>query len=134
MTQSREKCSDDAIANALVTARGNVKRAAEALGYTRRHLYKRITQSAELKAVLEDERESLGDDAESVIANAIAEDDVKTAKWYLATMHGKRGYQPSTRIDLDASVAGKTTEQLRADLERELLEKLGLEDADECDD
>ena len=39
-----------------------------------------------------DERERMGDLAETKLFHAIAEGDIKTIKWYLARLHKDRGY------------------------------------------
>ena len=47
---------------------------------------------------LQDETERIIDVAETVILNALMQEDIRTAQWYLERKGGKRGYNPALEL------------------------------------
>lgn len=88
------------ISAAIVAAGGNVSAAARLLGLTRRAVQKRIANSAELAAIVQDERERLVDLAESQLESAIHRGDMAAIIWTLKANPAakKRGWGERTEI------------------------------------
>lgn len=77
------KVSHKAIADAIQLHGGNVAAAARALGVTRRNVWMRIAKSPELRAVLDDERDSLVDEAESALRREVNSGNIAAIIWTL---------------------------------------------------
>lgn len=63
-----------------------------------------VTKYPTVKAVYDDEVESIIDTAESVVIESMREGDVSTAKWYLVTKGKDRGYTERHEIDAQAAI------------------------------
>lgn len=103
------RLSKATLASALSEASGNVAAAARRLGLARSTLHRRIQKSAKLQLIITDQRESLCDDAEFCIAQAVRDGDVKTAQWFLNSSETGRirgyGKQPDGKAEADEFAA-----------------------------
>lgn len=61
-------------------------------------------ESPTLARMLQDERESILDMAESVLMKSIKEGDTSDAKWLLARKGKQRGYADKQEVDVNANV------------------------------
>lgn len=79
---------------ALSAAAGNVALAARTLGVNRSTVFRQIARSASLKEIVEDERESLVDYAESRLKTKVLEGDMTAIIWTLKASPAakKRGW------------------------------------------
>ena len=83
---------------------GNVTKAAEQLGMTRRNLYYRIEASEHLQAVLVEIRESTVDLAENVLLTALKDGNLTAAIFIAKTQGRARGY--SERVEMTGANGG----------------------------
>lgn len=58
-----------------------------------------LKRYATAQAAYDEEKETIGDAAESVVIKAIRNEDVEVAKWYLVKKHQDRGYGEKSQID-----------------------------------
>lgn len=120
--------SDEDIKKALDIHRGNVSRAAKALGYHPSALRRRITQTPELNEHCEQVRESSVDLAESILWEHIEDrKSLQACLEYLKAQGKRRGYgSQSIEMQLDANHKHGLDESLL----QSLIEKFekGLED------
>lgn len=72
--------------------KGNVAAVARRLGVTRAAIYNRINESATLQQVLADARESMLDNAESVLYKKVLEGSTPELIFFLKTQGRNRGY------------------------------------------
>lgn len=86
------KLTDQAVEAALRKMHGNISAAARSLDVTRHALQKRIGNNADLLQVLTDCRETMVDDAESVLAQAVLAGEKWAVQYLLSTQGHKRGY------------------------------------------
>ena len=61
---------------------------------------KRIDESAKLLQMVQDERESISDLAESVLVRSIREGDTANAKWWLSRIAKERGFADKQEVEL----------------------------------
>ena len=109
---ARKKSVNVAQVRALIGPHmGNVSAIAKSLGVRRSTVYARITESPELRGLIEDEREKLLDIAESVLANKVMAGDNDMLKFYLRTQGKSRGY--SERSEVRAEVVGYSLDEWR---------------------
>lgn len=86
---------------AIKNSNGIITIIADRLGVCRQTVSKALKNDPIAQEYYEDECDTVLDIAEVVIIDAIKNQDVNTAKWYLSTKGGKRGYNP--RMELKAS-------------------------------
>jgi len=94
LTRRKKKATKEQIAAALSASAGNVALAARSLGVGRSTLFHRIKASASLREIVEDERESLVDYAESRLKTKVLEGDMTAIIWTLKASPAakKRGW------------------------------------------
>lgn len=93
---------------AIIKSGGIMSHIAKEMGCTRRNVYAKIENNPDLKELLEEQRELLIDESESVIKNSILIDqNVETAKWYLknavATKYNEK-IQITANVNVNAKV------------------------------
>ena len=86
---------------AIEGSNGIIEVIAGRLGVTRQSIHRALKEDAEAREFLENEADTILDIAEVVVFDAIKNRDVNTAKWYLGTKGGRRGYNNSIKIDTD---------------------------------
>lgn len=86
-----------AVEKALLEHHGILLKAAEALQCSRQALYNFLERFPELNAVREEASERLVDVAESHLASALQDGDMKTIRWYMERKGKNRGY--TTRVE-----------------------------------
>jgi molybdate-binding protein len=79
--------------------KGNVAAVARKLGVSRTAVYNRINESATLQQVLADARESMLDNAESVLYKKVLEGSTAELIFFLKTQGRNRGYVERQEID-----------------------------------
>lgn len=97
-----KKATDKQIADALRESRGVVAEAARLVRMSRTAIYNRVNANADLKAVLDEQRDELLDDAEAALANmALSEhpDQFKALRFLLRTIGRTRGYDERMQIE-----------------------------------
>lgn len=88
-----QKHTDQQISEALREAKGCISDAARMLGCSRQTVHNRINSSADVRAVLEDERETTLDKLETLMVDLALEDrDFHAARFLLRTMGRHRGF------------------------------------------
>lgn len=65
-----------------------------------------LRRYATAQAAYDEEKESVGDAAESVIIGAIRDKDRDAAKWYLAKKHRDRGYGDKSELEVSGKGGG----------------------------
>lgn len=70
-----------------------------------------LERYATAKAAYEEEIESIGDAAESVIIGAIKNKDVDTAKWYAVKKLRSRGYGDKSEVDVKVTDVSKLSDE-----------------------
>lgn len=88
----RSQPTDAQIITALQASAGIMTAAARALGMERSSLWRRISKSAKLTAVLQEVRESVLDLAESSLLKALQRGDAWATCFYLKCLGKQRGY------------------------------------------
>lgn len=78
--------------------RGNVRVIAERLGICRQTLYNYINETPSVKAAMQDARESLLDDVESVLYDKALAGDAWAVQFFLRTQGRARGYVERTEV------------------------------------
>ena len=96
----RKKVNRNQLIKAIKGSNGVITIIAERLGVCRTTAAKALKNDPIAQEYYDDECDTILDIAEVVIFDAIKERDVNTAKWYLSTKGGKRGYNP--RMGLEA--------------------------------
>jgi len=86
------KVSSKAAIAAIQQAKGNLTKAAEALGIGRATLYRYVNSKLTIKAALDEARESLIDTAENKLADEIEKGNMTAIIFFLKTQGKKRGY------------------------------------------
>jgi len=99
-TEQSRRHNNETIANALRKTGGNVAAAAQALGYERAALHRRITATPGLRDVLEQERETLVDVAESMLLKKVYEGDMTAVMYTLNNSPAakRRGWGPRQEV------------------------------------
>lgn len=92
---------------AIKNSNGIITIIADRLGVCRQTVSKALKNDPIAQEYYEDECDTVLDIAEVVIIDAIKNQDVNTAKWYLSTKGGKRGYNP--RMELESKVDNAIT-------------------------
>lgn len=85
---------------------GNVAAVARALGVSRRAVTKRIEKSVRLQELLEDERELMLDNVESVLYSKALAGETAEMIFFLKTQGKKRGYTERQEHEVDANLSG----------------------------
>ena len=83
---------------AIKNSNGIITIIAERIGCTRQTVSKAIKADPYIQEFYENECETVLDIAEVVVIDAIKNQDVNTAKWYLSTKGAKRGYNTSVAL------------------------------------
>ena len=83
---------------AIKDSSGIISTIASRLNVTRQTVYSYLENDKEAQEAIEAECETVLDTAENVILEAIKDGDIQTAKWYLGTKGGKRGYNPALEL------------------------------------
>jgi hypothetical protein len=83
---------------------GNVAKAARALGVRRQSLWRYIGRHPALVDVVHDIRESVKDDAETVLHKALRKGEAWAVCFYLKTQARDRGYVERQELGLDGGV------------------------------
>lgn len=99
------KLSASEIIEKLKKHRGNVSAVARSLGASRTAVYNYINDHKTVKAALEEARESMKDEAESVLYSKVLEGSTPELLFYLKTQAQDRGY--IERQKFDHSMEGK---------------------------
>lgn len=86
------KLTKNAVTKALTETHGNIAGAARKLGVSRRAIGKRIDADAALKQVVIDARETMLDDAERSLADAVKAGEAWAVCFCLKTQGRNRGY------------------------------------------
>lgn len=94
----RKLVTHNKLMKAIKNSNGIITIIADRLGVSRGTVHKYMNLDEEAKALYESECETVLDIAEVVIIDAIKNQDVQTAKWYLGTKGGKRGYNPALEL------------------------------------
>ncbi len=94
----RKLVTHNKLMKAIKNSNGIITIIADRLGVARGTVHRYMNEDAEAKALYEAECETVLDIAEVVIIDAIKNQDVQTAKWYLGTKGGKRGYNPALEL------------------------------------
>lgn len=76
----------------LGQTKGNVAAIARTLGVTRRTVYNRILESPTLQDELKEARETMLDNAESVLYSKVLDGDMRALMFFLRTQGKDRGY------------------------------------------
>ena len=114
------RASEKKIATALKAALGNVSLAARNIGVSRQHLHERIAESANLREVLHDARESMVDNAESALGRAVLQGEAWAVCFTLKTQGKGRGYierqeiRQETKLAVTMSAEEMTDDELAA--------------------
>jgi hypothetical protein len=88
------------------------------LGCSRATVDNYLKRYATAQQAYDDEKDSIGDAAESVVIGAIRNKDVAAAQWYLVKKHRDRGYGDKSQHDIRVTdVSQLTDDQLRAIIE-----------------
>lgn len=136
MSKKKKSIPIDQIEALLTTNMGNVSAVAKSLKVSRSTLYARIKASPRLERVIADQRETLLDVAESVLAQKVMAGDNDLLKFFLRTQGKRRGYtfEPETPIPvLTYSVEDWRKEQ-EARRKQAAAAVALLEEDDEADD
>lgn len=113
-TERKKKFSDERIIEALKQAHGFYSLACEALGCSRQALYKRISNSEELKQAVEEIEERHLDIAENALLIAIQQKQPWAIKFFLSLKGKNRGYAERHEIEVksaDQEVIEKLTDE-----------------------
>lgn len=94
----RSQPKDAQIIAALQASAGIMTAAARALGMERSSLWRRVSKSAKLTAVLQEVRESVLDLAESSLLKALQRGDAWAVCFFLKCQAKQRGYSERTEI------------------------------------
>ena len=89
--------------NAIKDSSGIISIIANRLNVSRQAVYDYLENDDEAREVLEAEKDKTLDIAENVIINALKDDDISTAKWYLQLKGGSRGYNPALELKGNSS-------------------------------
>jgi len=92
------KVTHKKLMSAIKDSGGIISVIADRLNVTRKTVYDNLENDKEAKEFLQAECETVLDTAENVILEAIKDGDIQTAKWYLGTKGGKRGYNPALEL------------------------------------
>ena len=86
------------VVGAIRQYKGNISAIARAFGITRQAVYNYISNKPDLKQLIEDERESMIDDAESEIYKQIRKGNTTALIFFLKTQGKQRGYVERNEI------------------------------------
>ncbi len=101
---------------------GNVAAIARALGVNRSTVWARIQESATLRAALDAARETMLDNAESVLYQAVLRGQTAELLFFLKTQGKRRGYTEKLEVEVSERVRQELKEALDA-LSQELDEE-----------
>ena len=87
-----ESLTADLAIEAVRNAQGNITAAARGLGISRTTLYKFINNHATVKSALRESRETMLDNAESVLYKKVLEGEAWAVCFFLKTQGKSRGY------------------------------------------
>ena len=99
----KKRVTHTKLMKAIKNSNGIITIIADRLGVCRQTVHKYMNEDAEAKALYESECETVLDIAEVVVIDAIKNQDIQTAKWYLGTKGGKRGYNPAIELKGNSS-------------------------------
>lgn len=94
-----KKISIDQIEGAIIEASGNIAQVARTFGMSRGAIHYRIDNSPKLQKVLADSRETMLDNAESVLYKKVLEGSTPELIFFLKTQGKARGYVERSEID-----------------------------------
>ena len=112
------------LAELLTDMRGNISATARAVQRSWRAIYHKIEKSPYLKAVVEEARETILDEAESVLFEAVKRGDAWAVCFVLKTIGKNRGFSERMNVDVKAypkSVAELVMEVAKEEEERKRL-------------
>jgi hypothetical protein len=113
-----EKYTLDQILTAIRGSAGIKATIQRKLGCSRATVDNYLKRYATAQQAYDDEKDSIGDAAESVVIGAIRNKDVAAAQWYLVKKHRDRGYGDKSQHDIRVTdVSQLTDDQLRAIIE-----------------
>jgi len=92
------------VAAALKAARGNITLAAQALGSTRQTIYNYIYRHPSVRDILDESRELMIDNVESVLYKKALEGEAWAVCFFLKTQAKHRGYVERVQQDLSGGV------------------------------
>ncbi len=92
------------LAKLLTDMRGNISATVRAVGRSRRAIYHRIEKSPFLKATVEEARETILNEAESVLFEAVKRGEGWAVCFLLKTIGKNRGYSERTHLDVSGKV------------------------------
>ena len=91
--------TEQEILEAIQDTGGIINKIAQKLNCDWHTADKYISKYESSKIALQDERQTLIDDSENVIRNAVRSGDVQSAKFVLTTLGKKRGYTEKTEVE-----------------------------------
>lgn len=95
-----KKIATEPLRQLLEENKGNVAAVARRLGVSRTALYNRINDSPTLKQALADARETMLDNAESVLYKKVLEGSTPELLFFLKTQGRNRGYVERQELDV----------------------------------
>jgi hypothetical protein len=122
------KLTNIGVEKALLKMQGNVSAAARARGVTRAAIHYRINKNPALQQIVFDCRETIADDAETMLAAQVLAGDGAQIRYALSTIGRNRGYGQKSTMELVGANGQPIDVKHRAD--KEVLATLkALEDA-----
>lgn len=111
---ARKKILVEDVAPLIERHRGNVKAMADELGVSRRTVDRRINESVKLQEALRQSRQTMIDNAESVLYNKVLAGNMTAVIFFLKTQGKNRGYteRREERV-MNIDVTQLTDDQLR---------------------
>lgn len=109
-----EVASDGDIYNALVQTNGHFAQAGRMIGLTRAEVAARVNAVPLLRALCDDIRETLVDDAEAVMIRDVTSGDQSAARFVLERMGKERGWTTKQEVSVEP------IEIIVRDIEREV--------------
>lgn len=94
------------IGREIKAARGNLSMVAIKFNVSRRSIYNYLNDSEELQEILIDSRESMLDNAESVMYNKVLAGDNQILIFFLKTQGHKRGYSEKSQLEMSGPDGG----------------------------
>ncbi len=89
---AKQKLTCDEIIAAVKKAKGNLSSAAQSLGVTRQTLYNYRNRYSTVRDAIDEQRETMLDNAESVLYDAVLAGEAWAVCFFLKTQGKKRGY------------------------------------------
>jgi predicted transcriptional regulator len=94
----KKKPSVDELISKIEKAKGNIAMVARGLGVSRAAVYNWVSESAGCRQALEDARETMVDDAESILYKKVLEGSTPELLFFLKTQGKRRGYVERSEV------------------------------------